>query len=240
VRRPSIRRLVAGATLALSVALGGWTWLGPDAAQAATRAHRPTIYVQNTSTVISNALIRDALPAFQAAVSEDFEPIWNTDAKLIFIGQRKAPAGGWTLSVSDYSDGSALGYHYVTVDNVPYGRVFAHTILNYGESWEVVFTHELFEMLADPHVSRTEWSGLNFYYLEVADPVEDWHYAYYRRSLTNQLVQISDFVTESWYVIGAPGPYDFKGYVKHPLQLLPGGYVSVYEGGDWHQIFKAV
>jgi hypothetical protein len=45
-------------------------------------------------------------------------------------------------------------------------------------------------------------------------------------------------VTPLWFRPRHVGPYDFRGYIKRPLQLLPGGYISFWENGVWHQDFK--
>lgn len=207
------------------VAVIFFTWVGLAGAQ--------TIYVSNTSSNVTDASIADALPAFQAAVDEDFFPAWNQRADLVLLASGEtAPKGAWTMEFSDFSDISgAAGYHSVDKSDTPYAKVFTQTGLN----WQLIFTHELFEMLADPHVNRATllwppgpWSHPSkFYLLEVGDPVERQKWAYTRPSSTQQPVVISDFVTERWYDCQGGAPLDFAGHVHHCLHLLDGGYATV-------------
>jgi hypothetical protein len=204
----------------------------------ATLAAGPTLYVENTSTVVTDAQIADALPAFQASVSQDLAPIWGADATLV---QAPAPAGAWTITVSDNSDvNGALGYHWLA-DGVPYGKVFAVDSADDGANWQVVFTHELFEMLVDPYANRASLSKrfgkqhARWWLTEVGDPVESDDYAYTRPSATGQPVFISDFITPAWYDKSSTR-YDFRGYVKRPTQLLPGGYANYWLNGRWNPV----
>src|SRR6266496_218740 len=129
---------------------------------SAAAAAAPLVYVSNTSTVLTDAQIQDALPAFQAAVTLDFAPAWNAPAQLVF---GPAPAGAWTIAVSDDSDVyGALGYHDVQGSS-PIAKVFARTDIDNGYSWQVTLTHELFEMLADPYTDRTVPVGARSFYM---------------------------------------------------------------------------
>lgn len=193
-----------------------------------------TIYVSNASSNVTDASVLDALPAFQAAVDFDFAPAWNQRADLVFLSADEvAPVGSWTLALSDDSDVyGAAGYHSITPADVPYGRVFTRTGLN----WQLVFTHELFEILADPHVDRatfvwpsSPWSKPSkFFLLEVGDPVERQRWAYTRPSAAGAPVVISDFVTERWFDCHGGAPLDFANHVRHCRHLLDGGYMSVF------------
>lgn len=193
-----------------------------------------TIYVSNASSNVTDASVLDGLPAFQAAADFDFAPAWNQRADLVFLPAGEvAPAGAWTLNLADDSDVSgAAGYHSITRADVPYGRVFTRSGLN----WQLVFTHELFEILADPHVDRATflwpsflWSEPSkFFLLEVGDPVERQKWAYTRPSPSGAPVVISDFVTERWFDCQGGAPLDFANHVRHCRHLLDGGYASVF------------
>lgn len=201
-----------------------------------------TVYVRNTSTAMSDAQIRNALPALQAQVSVDFAPVWNTDATLDFIGSAPAPAGGWLMTVNDYSDvQGALGYHQVCThghDGTPCGYVSAQTTLTDGLSPTVTLSHELLEMLADPFTTTMQKVGTRFFIQEVCDAPEADGDGYTRPGADGSPIMLSDFVTPAWFRPGHVGPYDFRGLVKKPLQLLAGGYISYWQNGSWHQNFK--
>lgn len=194
---------------------------------------RPTIHVWNTSEFVSDAVLADALPVWQRAIDEDFAPAWNADAQLV-LDPDGPQEGEWYIEVADNSDAyGALAYHGV-MEPAPYARVFVRTAIIEGYNWEVSFTHELWEMLADPYINRSVETGFGrFHRLEVADPVEADTYAYWRPSPSGVPVAISDFVLEAWFRPNVPGPYDFAGHLSDPLQILPGGYIEVWQDGEW-------
>ena len=75
------------------------------------------------------AEVQSATSALQIQVSRDFAPIWGSDADLTFIPRAVQPPGGvWWLVILDNSDqAGALGYHDLTPDSLPLGKVFAST-----------------------------------------------------------------------------------------------------------------
>lgn len=191
----------------------------------------PTIYVRNLSTFVSDSVVRHDLPAFQTALSRDFAPVWGGDARLVFIGRKAAPAGSRFVVLLDKSDvKGALAYHELT-NGVADSRIFIGTSRYYGYDWTVGFTHELFEMQADPNIARTEqdqhtgtiWAG------EVCDPVESDADGYLVDG-----VRISDFITEKWFNTLQAGPFDFVGHVQVPLAIDKGGYAQWWNGAYWN------
>ena len=53
-------------------------------------------------------------------------------------------------------------------------------------------------------------------------------------------VPLSDFVYPSWFeIFRKPGStqFDHLKRVTRPFQILPGGYMSVFQSGKWTQIF---
>ena len=185
------------------------------------------IYIRNMSTVVPDAAVVDALPAFQAAVSEDFAPLWHVDAELVFIGQDPAPLdGGRIVLVDSPACWFCDGFHEV-VKGLPRAEV------GMQDGWQVTFSHELFEMLADPMINRGVLVGKKWYALEVCDPVEANQIAYTRPSTAGVPVQISDFVTENWFRPHSAGPYDFMRQTNRPLQVLDQGYQLVWRNNDW-------
>lgn len=193
------------------------------------------IYVSNTSSVLSDAAVRDALPAIQSAVDKDFFPVWHERAHLIFIGHNRAPKGSWHIDIVDTpACFNCAGYHDFTAD----GDVEAIVGAALGMNWTGIFTHELFEMLVDPWAAndldsmRTVKVGQDRYVVETADPVEADRYAYWRSSASGKPVMISDFVTPAWFRRGSKGLWDFTRSCKRPLQILPDGYQLVIRGGQ--------
>lgn len=206
------------------------------------------IYVQNLAPqYISDATIRRDIPAWQQAVNEDFAPSWNTPQyRLIFTGRRPAPKGAISaVFVKSGPVKGALAYHTVT-RGVPQIVVYAGTGDYYGYDNSVSFTHELFELAADPTITTTnqgwpyDWvwtqtpDGFNqtpqdegtVWAQEVCDPVEELSYLI-------DGVKISDFITPNWFNDEVAGGYDWMGAVQQPFTVLRGGYAQYFNGSSW-------
>ncbi|GAB0108638.1 hypothetical protein JMUB6875_76740 [Nocardia sp. JMUB6875] len=202
------------------------------------------IAVLNRSTVLTDAQVSAVVPALQTQVHRDWAPAWGSDADLTFVpsGQQPEP-GAWWLVVSDDSDqAGALGYHDLTDEGLPLGKVFARSDIKAGLQWSVTASHELLEMLGDPdinlaaYVFRTASTG-RLYAYEVADACEADQYGYEIDG-----VLVSDFVFPAWFEnFRKPGStqFDYGKHITAPFQLLPGGYIGVYDirgGSGWHQL----
>ncbi|MBV8360055.1 MAG: hypothetical protein JO189_19275 [Deltaproteobacteria bacterium] len=129
--------------------------------------------------------------------------------------------------------------------NQPYAKVIASPD---DDSWTIDASHEIIEMLVDPYGNRMQSSeaitisdndvvdqpGVFNYLVEACDPCEANDYAYDIAGIA-----VSDFITPNFYDASVtPGTlYSFKGNIKRPRQLLPGGYISyVQPDGTWNQI----
>lgn len=201
-------------------------------APSAARAAVPVVYVQNDSTVLTNAQVDVELPAFQIAVSRDLARYWGTDA-LITDDPAAASSADMVVYVKDDSDIlGAIGYHEVGPDGRPTSYVFADTANADSVAWQLVFTHELFEMLVDPWTSRAQLGQRRWWLVEVGDPVETTRFTYHING-----VQISDFILPTWYT-AAQGPYDFTRGLKRPGQIAAGGYAVYWSNGRWTPVFN--
>jgi hypothetical protein len=197
------------------------------------------IYIVNHSTVLPDNEIEVCLPAFQTFISH-VHAYWPKTATLKFVTPANLPKNVWTIVVADDSDqAGALGYHDFTPGAKPVSYVFAKTDQDYGYSWSVTLTHELAEMMVDPYINDAiQVSNTKFFASEVGDPVEDDSYGYEITTKAGTKVLVSDFVTPAWFIPGHLGPvYDHAKHCTKPLQLLSGGYMSVYVSGHgWSQI----
>ena len=202
------------------------------------------ISFMNRSTVLTDDQVQAALPALQTQVHRDFAPIWGTDADLTFVPTNSNPAPGtWWLTVFDNSDvADALGYHDLTPDGLPIGKVFAGSDIQFGQSWTVTASHELLEMLGDPDINLTVFvqdsnTAGKLYAYEVCDTCEADDLSYAING-----VQVSDFVYPAWFEsFRAAGStqFDYQKKINAPLQLLSGGYIGVFDiasGSGWQQL----
>jgi hypothetical protein len=202
------------------------------------------ISVINESTVLNDADVTPLISALQKQVTNDFRPIWGVDAELNMVSKNtQPPTGSWWLVILDDSDqAGALGYHDLTSDGLPLGKVFAASDLKAGTSWTVTASHELLEMLADPNINltvfvqNTNTTGTLYAY-EVCDACEDDGVGY---SIDNVLV--SDFVYPAWFedfhTTGST-QFDRTNQIHNPLQLLPNGYIGIFNvsaGTGWQQM----
>jgi hypothetical protein len=205
-----------------------------------------TVSIFNDSTVLTDAEVKKAADALQIQVSQHFEPAWGVDANVVFTPKgEQPPAGSWWLAILDDTDqAGALGYHDVTPDGLPMGKVFAKTDLDNHLSWTVTASHELLEMLGDPDVNLTAFiqhapTTGTLYAYEVCDPVEDDQYGYAINGVT-----VSDFVLPSYFEPNTAGhtkgvKFDYRGELTKAVPaLLSGGYLSEFDvrhGGGWTQ-----
>jgi len=204
-------------------------------ANAATAPQQ--IQVVNASTLVSDADIQAALPAFQQSIDLDVGPIWGVSANLTFLPTGQTPdPNAWTIYVvNDTGLGGAAGFHSWTKNTGPVAYIGTDTDIN----WQLVFSHELDEMLVDPYINRVNgvlkcnvWTckTRRFYLTEIGDPVE-------LASYQINGVMISDFITPKWG-LGFKTGIDFLGLLPHKRHsLLSGGYVTYYSNGHWAQMF---
>jgi hypothetical protein len=198
----------------------------------------------NESTVLTDEQVRAVVSDLQVQMNRDFAPTWGLDADLVFVSPDEHPSGAWRIGIFDNSDqAGALGYHDVTIEGLPLGKVFAKTTMDFGGHWTVTASHELLEMRADPGINLTALvpsqdgtGGLLFAY-ENCDACEADQFGY---QINDTLV--SDFVFPAWFEpFRAEGStqFDFCNYINAPFELLSGGYIGVYDilaGSGWSQI----
>ncbi|MHA4808734.1 hypothetical protein ACX0G9_11540 [Flavitalea flava] len=201
------------------------------------------IAVVNNYSPLSDSQVQEVVDALQVQVHRDFAPAWGIDADLTYYAdQTQVPATSWVLGIFDNSDqAGALGYHDMTAQGQPLGKVFAGTDAQYGNSWSVTASHELMEILGDPDINLTvfrqqqDGSGVLYAY-ENCDACEADQFGY---MINNVLV--SDFVYPAWFEeFHLPGEqFDYGNQITSPFQILAGGYIGIYNitaGNGWTQL----
>ncbi len=195
----------------------------------------PIIAITNASTCLTDAQVEAVLPALQKQVTSDFRAYWDIDCTLTFLASNPTLAQGWwqIVALDDPDQAGVLGYHELSGQNTPLGKVFAKLDIESGSSWTVTLSHELLEMLADPWINWcAAGSDDRIYALEVADAVEADGMGYEIDG-----VLVSDFVTPAWFGPAAADRVDFKQHISKDLELAPGGYISVLDPTrGWTQI----
>jgi hypothetical protein len=195
----------------------------------------PVVAISNASTCLQDAQVEAVLSSLQKQVSNDFKAYWDLDCTLSFLPQSQPlTPGWWQIVVTDNPDqADALGYHEMTSQGTPLGKIFAKLDLDSGCSWTVTLSHELLEMLADPWIN---WCAVGsddkIYALEVADAVEADNLGYEIDG-----VLVSDFVTPAWFEPTDADRLDFKQHLSKELELAHGGYISILDSKKgWTQI----
>jgi hypothetical protein len=195
----------------------------------------PVIAITNASTCLSDAQVEAVLPALQKQVTDEFQAYWELDCTLSFLSKDQPLAQGWwQIAVTDNPDqAGALGYHELTSQGAPLGKIFAQLDLDTGSSWTATLSHELLEMLADPWIN---WCAVGtdskIYALEVCDAVEADNLGYFIDG-----VLVSDFVTPSWFEPTCADRMDFKQHLAKELELARGGYISIFDPPNgWTQV----
>jgi hypothetical protein len=194
----------------------------------------PTVAIVNVSSVITDAQVTALVAALQIQVDRDFAPAWKMTANLVMIPTgAPVPPDTWLLYIMDTTDqAGALGYHDLTAEGNPLGKVFAKDDATYGLSWTVTVSHELLELIVDPYCVDTVFSQSTnttgtLYALEIADPTEADQFGY----LINGVL-VSDFVYPTWFEDFRPAnstQFDHMGVINAPLQLAKGGYIGVFD-----------
>jgi len=192
------------------------------------------VSIINESKLVTPAEVHTVAAALQRQVSEHFAPAWGVDATISFVAAGTKPLSGswWLVILDDTGQAGTLGYHDLTDEAMPLGKVFVKTARDAGVEWTVTASHELMELLADPSINlsvcTTENSRLMLYAYEICDPCQADEFGCAIDGVT-----VSDFLFPTWFETfhrsGGAVPFDYCGRIGAPFVLLPGGYASVLD-----------
>jgi len=203
------------------------------------------IDVINHATNLPDLEAAAVVRALQKQLDRDFQPAWGVSALVHFVptGSLGDPKHWWLVLLDNADQGAVLGYHDLTDTGLPLGKVFVETTKLYKGQWSVTASHELLEMMADPWINYLVFMEAGFARtgnahlvgLEVCDPCEADSQGYLVDS-----VLVSDFVFPTYFEADrSAGPYDYRGLITTPFQILPQGYLGVLPvgvSGGWTQI----
>lgn len=187
-----------------------------------------TISLFNRSVVLSDLQAKSVVEALQLQIRHDFAPIWGRDAQIQFFGKNATPPSNswWVGLFDDAEQASSLFSGSFTDANFPFAKIFVKNDLNSGTSLSVTMSHTIMEMLADPYANLSVADDESrLWGVEVCDPCENDKYAYKVGGFL-----VSNFVTPAWFQSKVKDArFDFQGKLKHPFELLPGGYATYLE-----------
>ena len=188
-----------------------------------------TCAVVNLSTTDSDDQVKRYIDAVQIQADRDISVYWGYTVNLVFIpGGKNAviPKSNWYAGFFDDSDDpGALAWHDLGPNGEPLIKVFTKDSKQAGVSPCSSFSHEIAESISDP-LANTTVEGFDnngnpaLLYRENADPVEAGTYQ------INGL-DVSNFVTPTWFVPRSKGPWNFMKQTAAPFQMLEGGYEMV-------------
>jgi len=186
--------------------------------------------------IVNNSQVtdRDVLHAIRAINAQlvDFAYHWSVIAQLRLEGTRgkkismKELRGDAIIYLQDESPTEALGWHDADNFGVPYGVISMRDVAG----WTVTLSHEVLELLLDPHANRlaagphpTEKRTV-FHWYEACDAVQGLTY-------TIAGIEVSDFVLPAYFT-----PAEEKGlrlsYLGADLKsfgVAPGGYIGFFD-----------
>ena len=198
--------------------------------------------LQQAGAAVQKQLVRDVLPAWGlratldtfadlAAVPSDYLQVivFNDPAELTGLGATVGSEYAARL-VDDFERGRLTGLHTNSLTREPLALVQA------SDSWSVVLSHEVIEMVADPFGNRLIAAAHPLdqgqrvkYLLEVCDPCQAVWYPV-------NGVPVSDFYLPRYFdpVSVDRLRYSFTGEIGRPLEILDGGYLTWVDPNDSH------
>jgi hypothetical protein len=187
----------------------------------------PVIRVINNAGLLRKE-VTAAMTAVQAQLDNEFAADWKKSATLTDSGKRLTD---WNLVLSNTIDvQGALGYH--AYNGIPTAIVDVALSNKYGP-WEICFGHEVLEMVGDPTCNLVRpYPNNQLVAYEACDAVEGVNCSYKAKNG----VSLTDFQLQAWFD-GKGDKFSHNNSVSAPLQLAPGGYISVWNGSRWTQVF---
>lgn len=201
----------------------------------------------NLSSVFKDEELQPLCQALQIQNQRDMVPAGFPLVQFYFCPKGHIPGKGhWVLAImDDATQADALGFHDLSNEGLPLGYVFVKPTLAAGDSPTVTASHEAVEMIGNNSINLVaeldDGSGVpsKFYARELCDACEDDRFGYDING-----IKVSDFVFPSFFEpFRITGPFDFKGYIAKPFQILTNGYLAYLDmanpSAGWQQTFGA-
>ncbi len=197
---------------------------------------------QDGST-LSPAVLRHIAEAVQDQLSREFAAEWGAQATLrVGADMNDIQPGEWAYvflaKLPDAPDASA--YHDIK-KGVPYALCAVTTCDSlYGpDGISVDASHEILETAGDEGANLYAFDNKGrLHALEMCDAVEVQTYG--KTCKDGTIVQVSNWLLRSFFMPGAPGPYDYMTAAKIPGAVAPAGPLKTAagHGGNYQIVSK--
>lgn len=170
----------------------------------------------------------------QALTSYTFNylyPSWQVCAQV----QPEDKPGDWNLYILANADQCAcLGIHQVNSFGIPQAFVNVAECRRFGWPISAVASHELAELITNPagNAGYRSPSG-TWAAMEIADPCQGY-------TFLHQGFAMADFVTPAWFGQPIGENFDLMQRIPSAWELAPGGYLPVYEQGEWSNVWGSL
>lgn len=188
-------------------------------------------------TDFDNGKLHAAGQAMHEQITHEVAPLWGKRSVPVMLDDTPGELD-WEMHLFDDADqAGALGYHDVTPQGKPYGKVFRKVSEENGISVSSVMDHEVLEMYLDPFANY--WADYmtagESHALEACDAVEDG--VYFIGGMRRRGVELSNWLYPAYFIDGAAGPYDHLHALTAPFTRTPGGYSIIMQDGRVKQVF---
>ena len=195
---------------------------------AATVGRRLTLV--NVNARVSLTEMNRVAAALNTQLSRDVYPNWWASCSIGVSAPGTRVDGPIVYLTRDTGIEGVLGYHDQTSAGVPMAVVSPEVSMALGEDWSVTLSHEVIEMVGDPHadlyaVGKHPSADRDvLYWHELCDACQDDTYEIAG-------VKLSNFLLPLYFTRGQePGARnDFLGRGVSSLGVRPGGYVGFYD-----------
>jgi hypothetical protein len=193
----------------------------------------PVDFVLPDPKALDAAELRKVVRVLQKQVKRDFAPVWEVSADLrVAPSPERARPGAWQIAIFDSAGGDIDGYHELTREGLPLGRVYLRSARECKLGWSTTASHELLELLANPDTTRSVfvWEkhhGGRIYIHEVCDACQDDPFCY-----AIDKVYVSDFIYPAWFETWrAPrsARFDQAKKLTRPFQVPKGCYSTYFD-----------
>jgi hypothetical protein len=216
----------------------------------------PQLAIINQSTIVTDAegnIITSALNQVLPQFCSDWGIVSHS---CVYVAKGKTTTIPLKIFLLDTSDVANLLAYHDEINDIPYGRAFAKTVLSYGGvilysqnprvlTFAQCVCHEVFELLINPNCNV--WTMLSdnntLYAYEVCDPVQSNPVTVSVKTgtITTPVyvrVGLSDWVLPNWFDPQKKrGPYNHNNTLTAPFTVSNYGYVMRLTNGKYEYVW---